>query len=340
VLGWLPGALTLIAARGGLAQTGSPHFQMTWEVPADCLPQAPARRKLAVLLGREPEDVASAPIEVHAAIARTGEEAWRVELAITQHGERRLRRLTASSCEELGDAVALLVALAIDPDMRTRLGAAPPDEPYAREGQQPPAAASLPAPAGSPAPLPARAEPMARPAMPYASFTGSTRRLRWDGFFGVGPVVEAGVLPHPGFGVSLAAGVDVERLRLELGARYVTSARTDQGVYLHLEAVALRVCWLVPLGRDARLGPCAVGELGQLRADGSRAGAGSDSADWGAARAGAHIEARPLHPLHLALQADAGLPFGRPTFIVRGEQDHRPASVVAGARILLEVHIP
>jgi hypothetical protein len=48
-----------------------------------------------MLLGKDLEQMASGPIAVRAAIARAGGEARRVELAITQQGERRLRRLVA-----------------------------------------------------------------------------------------------------------------------------------------------------------------------------------------------------------------------------------------------------
>jgi hypothetical protein len=61
---------------------------------------------------------------------------------------------------------------------------------------------------------------------------------------------------------------------------------------------------------------------------------------WGSARAGAHAGFAPTRSLHFALQGDFGLPFGRPHFLLSGTELFRPAAVVGGGRVLVELHFP
>ena len=309
-------------------------FRLEWHTPPDCSPKEHAERKLAVLLGAKPEQLVTAPIEVTATVVHSDPGVWQVELAVTQHGETRLRRLGARSCDEVGDAVALLLAFAVDPDYRYRASARPQME--APQPSSEPAQVSAAAPVAlAPAPLAAQAPPPPGPIAPsvvqYPPRPGPTRV---EAFVGLGPVIEFGMLPAPGLGGTLVGGVQIGGLRIELAPKLFTSAAarppgaTRAGGHFWVEAAALRSCWLVATTAQTVLGPCAMLELGLL----SGRGFGVDipasaHKTWGSARAGAHVEFAPTPSVHFAFQGDFGLPFGRPHFLL---ERHRALSSGSG----------
>jgi hypothetical protein len=156
----------------------------------------------------------------------------------------------------------------------------------------------------------------------------------------MGPVTEYGVLPKVGFGVTLVGGLDVEQARIQLAGNYLTAQRTETDVDLDVATLSLSCCWLAPLGQKIRVGPCALAELGWLRADGSPAGLNEGGAPWGSARAAGYLGVAPLRRIRLGIQVDAGLPFGQPPLIVGSDRQTLTDSVVAGARIVVELHFP
>jgi hypothetical protein len=311
-------------------------FRLEWHTPADCFAQGRAEQKLAVLLGAKPERVVTAPMQVTVTVVHSDERLWQVELAVRQHGETRLRRLGASSCDEVGDAVALLVAFAVDPDYRSRVPAPPQTDPPEISAAAP---VALPPPQASPP------QPPIAPSSFVPQYVRPPNPTRVEAFVGLGPVMEFGMLPWVGLGGTLVGGAQIGHLRMEVAPKLFASAAarlpgaSQGGGHFWVEAAALRSCWLVPTTTQTMLGPCAMLELGLL----SGRGFGVDfpasaHKTWGSARAGLHAEFVPTPRVHFAVQGDFGLPIGRPRFLLDGTEIHRPAGVVGGGRVLVELH--
>ena len=115
-------------------------------------------------------------------------------------GQEAIRTVTAATCAELMEAMALSVAIAIDPRAAAPLGAIVPSQPTTAAPAPPPAPPlpPPPPPPPSPAPAPPRAAPTPQPrAAPFAT-RAAVRRLavsnglRVDGVAAVAPVVMLG----------------------------------------------------------------------------------------------------------------------------------------------------
>ena len=167
------------------------------------------------------------------------------------HGARALR--TEGSCDELLDAVALTIAIAIDPLSLAPRPASPPPPPAA------PTAPSLPA------------TTIVSPARPRTEIVAASAPvgspLRIQGSFGA--VASAGVAPRPTAGV--AAGVSVRWRDLSLAVE----ARADLPVSAPAPIAGTVSSWLVegallPCAHADVLFACAVAQLGSLQAASER----------------------------------------------------------------------
>ena len=263
--------------------------------------------------------------------------------SVTRAGERTRRSFHGHTCEEMTAALALLVALAIDP--KTVLSASLPPSP-------PPAPpALLPMPARVQAPLPAPAvplvdEPRARPA-------------RWEPDAGIHAVLATGVSPvaMTGFGLfgggaapktgwwspSLRAGVLV-------AATGVTGAAYQQADFLWVagEAEACPSRWNV---KTLSLWPCLHGEAGGLRGEGTAIFVRqTTTVPWLAVGGLARLRWTPgadtLPPRKVALFAELALaastPLARPTFVFESPRVviHQPPPALASLAVAAGVTIP
>jgi hypothetical protein len=255
-------AAALIASSASIARAEHASVKLSYSLPkaaAGCPDEATFRSLVAARLGYDPFVGASTRSLVVEFQSRGSEVMGRLKLS-GDAAQQRERTLHAQSgeCFELGTSMALVVAVAIDPD------AAEPTAPAAAAPPEPPKPAQQPAPAPAPAPATveaSRVEPALERPAPAA------RRLRFE----VGPVLPAGIVPAPRGGVRAGGGFELGTWSLHVEAAYLF--RSEEGDPAGPGSVSAYVAYgslvpcLTPLaGRPWLLDLCAVGSLGVLGA--------------------------------------------------------------------------
>jgi hypothetical protein len=126
------------------------------------------------LLGRAPEAALKAQLDLQALVSEHATGAWQLDLSSrSDSGEMSSRQVKATSCDELADAAALLLALAIDPALNVaRNGAA------AAAFQSEPAAADAASAETSPNEPASTAAAAPTPTEPAAAVASSTEAER------------------------------------------------------------------------------------------------------------------------------------------------------------------
>jgi hypothetical protein len=283
-------AATLLAAPSVRAADEKP-FRLDYQAAAGC----PSREDLIAKLrsrSRRLVESRAAETEVSIALTRAGERfAGRSRVALPDGV--RVRSLDGATCEEVADALALIVALNLDPDAGSDDSA--PD-------QQP----------NEPNPTP----PAPEPAPP------STAHV-WSAVLGAGLTLRSGVVPNaePGFYAFAEADSEGEgvapSLRLAV-ARVTGEKRGAAGTGdFAWTAVSLEGC---PLGTPARgawrLRPCAAFEVGGLHAEGRGLTLPkSPTRLWLAPALVARGTWQPTPLLRLEATLGASFPLSRPSFV-------------------------
>lgn len=247
------------------------------------------------------------------------------------------RRVTASSCDELVDTLALTLVLAVagqrDAHARSKQASAPPllpaDDTGAGEG-------------AAPSPVQAAERLDTNPAI-SAEPTGASAHLAAFGAI----VGDAGTLPAFGLGVALGAdmawpGLELRALGMLLpGAEGSVNPRdpASPGAEIGLVAAGLLAC--APLSTrwmGAELAGCLGAELGRLSGHGVRIDTSHSSTTWWSAPR-ADVRGRwalPLHGLALELGITGAAPIWRDEFVLEGVGSvHRSAAVVGRASLSL-----
>jgi hypothetical protein len=296
---------------------------LTWAAPAGCPSQDDVHARIARLV---PPGVAPPPWRVRAAIT-PGPDHHSTLLLTFQSGERtRNRAIDATSCEELADAAAVILALALDPTARP-LESPPQDS----ASVVPPPTATQPPPAEAPQP--------ASPVPPAHDRTvpAPGPRLPRIGVSLLGGA-SVGVLATPAFGGAAAFAWSSGPVRLELqGAwfppAHVALSTAQIGGNFELLAAGAGACVSVLSAGRLLLAPCVGGEVGLLTARGSGAAVGQSkeaSSVWGALKTGALLVWHATPRLGLRLGVDGVVPLTRDHFFVPGAGDVHQAAPVAG----------
>jgi hypothetical protein len=262
------------------------------------------------VLGYEPETLGKLS-QVRGSVVRTP-TGYRLVLEAFERGRRSSRSFEAASCDDLGDAAALAIALAM----------APPGT-----GAAQPSAAS--AASGAAEAAPTVAEEAPRAGLPAAS--GEAWRVR--GFAGASAVVESGALPRPAPGVAIAGGVRLGAVSLGgygvlLGSQQRRVAPA-QSVQFDLLFAGVRGCYAL-LERALELDACASLEAGRMRALGLNLDPAQNLTDpWLAP--GAALAARwPFAgSVALELRVEPTLPLLRKEYTVNGSESVHAAAVVS-----------
>ncbi len=303
----------LVAAVVGTA-AASPSARLVYardEAASACPDEGALRRAVAALVGYD----AFFPWAKRTVIATVSmrERVFfaRVELVDEQgivHGGHELR--ADAACAELLDAVALAVAIAIDPQiaLAPRPAAATPVE--APGSPPPPLEASPPPPPGAdapPAPAPPPPPPPAPGETPRTAPLPHERALRFQAT--AGAVAALGMTPEPSFGgaAGLEARVRLASLGVE-GLILAPASRPAQGGGSFSAWPLAGV--LVPCVHVGQVFGCVVGQAGAVFASGQgTSGARSLSLLWWAAggRVGAAfpLTDRFFLRLHLDVVGDA-----------------------------------
>jgi hypothetical protein len=304
----------------------APDVELGWSAPAGCPDRAAVEREIRALLQ-------GSPAARHAVVARGtvtgGAGKWHVDLAIRTGEGSGERSFEAGSCAELASAVALIVALAVDPSRRlSERGAAAPDAAAAAADAAAPApnAATADAATAADAAVPAAVvAPAPAPVVPPSSATSDEDGVRLA--IGVDGVGELGALPSVSGGGGLAVALLFRRARLEARARLLASqdaldpAQPAEGVRLGLVGGGGRGCLAVVDSprREVALAPCVGVEIDRLSAEGF-GGAGSSalsgSGTWASGDGGLLLTWAPLRAFALRLDGELVVPFARPSFVV------------------------
>jgi len=331
------GVLGMLVAPSPCRAT--PSIELAWSAPAACPDREEVLRAIHELAG-ETEEPGGQPEFAIRGEVRAYDGGFLLNLSWRSAAHDAERTMTATTCDELARAAALIVALAVNPSRAEPNGETP--ESKRSTGSDAPAPASEPgAPGGAPR---AQATPATKrvlaprvlaPAERLAvessdaertwATTAPSRRLRVRAEM----AVDAGTLPHPGAGLGIGVAVPMGSMAWQAEAfafgPQTKSIASGGGGKFWMGALALRPC--LPLGDRLRLLPCAVAELELLYARGQ----GVDFRQAGGAwfpRFGAGAEFTYGLTKRLGVVAGVWLLAGpfRPNFIVEeSEQVHRPA---------------
>jgi len=128
-------ALLLFVAKLAAAEPDGPtlapsaastEFSFTWRAPESCPSQTDVLARAERLVGHAVTHAsAGSPLELIATVEAQAGETWQLVVLSAAPGGESRRVVTAGSCDELGDAMALWIALAIDPDYAKRSGPGP-----------------------------------------------------------------------------------------------------------------------------------------------------------------------------------------------------------------------
>lgn len=219
------------------------------EVSADaraCASSEVLRAKIAERLGRDPfadPATGAASRTIRVAFARDKTRAWTADIALfdasgNASGARTIRN-GGATCEPLVTSVVFTIAVLLE-DLEPVAPRPPPPAPPA----PPPPATGMDEEKEKPAPPPPPAE---------------RRSVRLDA--SLGPTAAVGTAPAPSAGGELGIGVDVSRLRVEIGGRAYLPASSDGAVAVRTRTMVGR---LAPCWGWIEFSACAVGVVGSV----------------------------------------------------------------------------
>ena len=312
---------------------GGPYI-LEWDAPADCPTAADVREAIDRTL---PDTVADASIIVARARVAAAASQWRLELELDDRGRAGTRVLEASSCLELANAAALIVAIAVDPDVLLH-GSAPEvreleSEAEAIDSLVPAPDARQPSPRESVAETaregPDETDAVASESSPPAEGSSKSRLS-----FGARALAGAsvGILPNATASLELAFALSGTGWRAEIGAAYWTPTTADSriadvGGRFQLGAAVLRGCG-VPSVRRLGFPLCLALDLGGVHGRGvGELDARRAVAPWVALRPGAALRWAVLPRLALWVGGDVVVPLTQ----VRFHTDRTPELFRLGA---------
>jgi hypothetical protein len=281
------------------------RYELSWDAPAQCPSVEQVRARVDELLVVAPAEGEAIAAEVQVVAS----EAGFVASLRLRSGEREgLRELGDPDCRELAEALALIIALAVDPELMSREPVDEEPEPITAE--QPEPIDEQPDPVDE-QPDPKEEEPdpiedAPRPEPP------STTRLRGFGLALRGGAAFAIIAPASAR-VQLSGSSFGRWWRAELGVSTSIPQPIDIGRF-SITAAELRGCF-VPERRAVEFPLCVGVEAGAMTGVGREGGGRRATAPWLAASPGVGVSWVLLQDrLALDLRADALLPIVRPAF--------------------------
>lgn len=290
-----------IAATPARAQEAA---EIAYEAPPECPDAAEIRRRLAEHLRSAPASVALPRIEARVRI--TG--AFEAEIVLIDAGIEARRTITDRSCELVADAAALVIAIALVPDLALGALAEP------------------------------RAGPTARPQERSDEPAGAL----WIAAHG-----SIGVLPGIVLGGELGGAVRIGSLRLEVAARGVPLVGARFAIHPSLGGDLAIALGLVRAIAAIAIDPVLEIRLGGGLEAGALLGRGvgisvprDTAAPWVAIEAAAGLAWVPEPLIAVVLEFEALAPIVRPVLTVSGLGIlYRPEPVAGALRLALELRV-
>lgn len=250
----LGGSLLAAAGLSALAARAEPPLSLSWRAPEGCPSRETVLAEVTRLLGR---DHARSSIQAEATVDKSG-DGHRLRVILRGDKTPRVRELTAPTCEELGDAAALILALAIDPSavasappraVESDAGAPPSPPPSVDAGvaQKEPSAPPSAPPKDPPRPPPRRSAAAEGP-------PPAPKSLRTHAQIGLEIGAFRGAIPRAQVGLAFA----MPPLRLEVAGMFAWGGRISApsvptaGAELWLAGGSLSGCFERALEGDAR----------------------------------------------------------------------------------------
>ena len=331
-------AVVLLAATHAAAEPRNRALELRWQAPESCPTEAEVIKKVERQLGR-PLDSAPSAVAANAVVSRATDGHFQVQLQTVVRGQARDRALGGSSCEALGDAVALVLAFLIDPDTAAAHAAGAVEAPT-RAGSTESTAGAPVAPSEAIAPVQVIAPvasstslaqpesrrtslpktPLTPSAMPPAtSESAPSRRPPWLARALVG--VDSGVLPSATSFGGIALGRALGALSLEVSGlgfapreRVISSTPVSRGGKFQLWELGAAAGYRL-LSRSVELAPFLGVESGTVHGSGFGVAQPKQARGlWLAATATLRARYRLLPWLGVAADVGAALPLTRPEY--------------------------
>lgn len=328
---WVVAAVGVAVPLTAHAQLAAPPpFHLRWSAPATCPAEAEVAQEAQRLLGSSTAAALSVPIEAEARVI-SAKSGFELLLRVGSSEQARTRNLEAPSCDELAHAAALVVALAVDPSLSLaetdRSGSATPSAsaPLCPE----PAPPVAPAP---PAPCPACASCPSPPPAPR-----QTPGSPWHTAFVAGTSIAYGELPQLLLRPNLGVGYRTQAYWFEVsaGAGFASSGRLAGGRVATFSQwyATPRFCIEPNLGW-ARLGACALAEVGALKSSGfGVTSPRTKRGGWVAPGLGLQVSRRMASGAELVLGVDAMLAALRPRFELASQPFFTPHLIIPALRL-------
>lgn len=303
------GVQTLVAsAQESLANEGP--VIITWQAPAGCPDRETLARRLADVLAEAAPGL-GAGWQVDGRIEPHG-QAWQLQLGLLAPGVAAgtapaQRVLSARSCDDLVEAAAVAIAIALDDAERAR-------EPAAPDAPAPSSGAPEPGPPASAAATAGDAGELQPDATPPGSSEPIRMSLALDG------VLDSASLGGLSGGVSLEVAASLRRLVLGAYGLWLPPRTTElgggQGAEFSLLGGGLRACYQAPADW-LWVAPCAGLELARFEADSAGLRQGRDIRDpWFAFSLGLGFGSRVLGAFGLHSRVELVLPSRRQEYFV------------------------
>jgi hypothetical protein len=287
-----------------VAAEPSATFRFSWSAPAECPSQTQVQAEIARLVGGDIQ-LHEGDLEATATVSHG--PLWAADLTTRHAGQTGHRIIEAPSCKAAADAIALIVALLIDPDAVAANSRAPEPE------------------------IPSVPEPP------------ESNRRKLEFLAGIHAQGRIGTLPGADIGLGLGVGVASGRWRTDVrwsyGLRRDQVASLPSGASGRFNITAGSVTECLALGQKRwRFGPCAALEAGRVSATGFGATAGfSKDALWLALGGGAFMSLTMVQHLHAFMEVDVFAPMYRPDYVFQGVPGVVFTAPAVGGRALAEI---
>jgi hypothetical protein len=312
--------LTLASPTAATAQAlaGLPHLDLTYDAPVECPARESCLERVRLRLGARTLEERPKQLLVK---VRPDAEGYAAELTAPEPEKPALTRsVSAPSCDEVVDALALIAVLALDPTDE-RKPDPPPPPPLLLEERE--------APVSSPPP---------------------PSRWRWSGAVGAQTELVGGVAPGPLLGFPIY--IELRAVREQLLApsvrlafvptRTSTAVRAEGSAHFRWTLGRLEACPVEIVPRTTiHLRPCARVDAGVVYATGDLRGNPRDARrGWVSVAALARAQWVIAQPLAVELGAGGVVPLTADTFYFQPADDvYKPGTIGVLANVSIDLRI-